>query len=157
MIGAQRVMVVIPMATVARVREHHVRMLVVADPIVATICLRQVSALSAKTALAFQYGLSCLGLLRFHFHFRDLDIQFTGALDVLSLNGASFNIVSFEESLAFELVEEPSIHKVGRISRSMRTYFARILQPSDAPVNLYRGDLSDGPVSVSGECEPFVS
>jgi hypothetical protein len=47
-------MVVIPMATVARVGEDHVFMLVVADPIVAAVCLRQVPALSAKTAFAFQ-------------------------------------------------------------------------------------------------------
>jgi hypothetical protein len=54
------------MATVARVGEDHVLMLIVADPIIAAVCLRQVSALSAKTALSFQYGLSGLGFLRFH-------------------------------------------------------------------------------------------
>ena len=63
-----------------------------------------------------------------------------------------------KESLAFEFVEEPSIRKGGRISgSSMQTYFARILQPSDAPVNLYVGDLPEGPVPAAGECEPFVS
>ena len=66
MICAQRVMVVIPMATVARVGEDHVFMLVVADPIVAAVCLRQIPALSAKTAPWFQYGLSGPGFRRFH-------------------------------------------------------------------------------------------
>ena len=51
---AQRVAAMISMATVARSREDHVLMLIVADPIVAAVCRRQIPALSAKTALAFQ-------------------------------------------------------------------------------------------------------
>ena len=58
-------MVVIPMATVARVGEDHVLMLIVADPIVAAVCFRQIPALSAKTALSFLHGLFSLGFLGF--------------------------------------------------------------------------------------------
>ena len=56
----------VSVATVARVREHHVLVLVVADPIVAAACLRQIPLLSAKTALWFQTGLSRPGFLSFH-------------------------------------------------------------------------------------------
>jgi len=50
MMGAQRVMIMVPMTAVACVREHNVLVLVIADPIPAAFGLRQVSCLSAKTA-----------------------------------------------------------------------------------------------------------
>ena len=50
MMGAQRVMIMVSMTAVARVREHNVLVLVIADPIPAAFGLRQVSCLSAKTA-----------------------------------------------------------------------------------------------------------
>ena len=61
MMRAQRVMIMVSMTAVARVREHNVLVLVIADPILTAICLRQVSRLSAKTTAIFKY--SFLGLL----------------------------------------------------------------------------------------------
>ena len=54
MMGAQGVMIMVSMTAVARVREHYVLILVVADPIVAAFRLGQVSLLSAKTAAIFE-------------------------------------------------------------------------------------------------------
>jgi hypothetical protein len=61
MMRAQGVMIMVSMTAVARVREHNVLVLVIADPILTAICLRQVSRLSAKTTAIFKY--SFLGLL----------------------------------------------------------------------------------------------
>jgi hypothetical protein len=61
MMGAQRVMIMVPMTAVACVREHNVLVLVIADPIVAAFGLGQVSLLSAKTTAIFEERV--LGLL----------------------------------------------------------------------------------------------
>ena len=50
MMGAQCVMIMVSMTAVACVREHHVLVLVIADPIAAAFGLGQVSCLSAETA-----------------------------------------------------------------------------------------------------------
>jgi type IV secretory pathway TrbD component len=64
MMGAQRVVIMVPMTAVACVREHNVLVLVVADPIPAAFGLRQVSRLSAKTAPIFlDRDLECLFFL----------------------------------------------------------------------------------------------
>ena len=61
MMGAQGVMIMVSMTAVARVREHNVFVLVIADPIPAAFGLRQVSCLSAKTAAIFlDRDLECL-------------------------------------------------------------------------------------------------
>jgi hypothetical protein len=68
MMSAQRVMVMVPMTAVARVREHNVLVLVVADPIPAAFGLGQVSLLSAKTTAIFEDRvlglLFCLGQVK---------------------------------------------------------------------------------------------
>ncbi len=51
MVCAKGVAIVIAITTVARVGEYHVLVLIVADPVAATVCLGQFSGFAAKPAL----------------------------------------------------------------------------------------------------------